>query len=360
MKVILYACLISIMAVSAATAQPFLPDNAGLDQYELIDSALAQVGLTRERFTFDQDEMKCWGGDSWRLSFFTMLHQSPFKLPKHAELTMTQLGTDAANPTSLVSFAARKIDVPLRRGLIGDPLEKYTKFPDSTPHMGITASRNFLSGPEYARLCSKIDLIWEIANDKEFSFSRAIADIDNGKNRKRLLDFFVHEKDDDRAWVEELVGKVDFNLLMAGAEDLVEAARRAADSVEFCTFPAEKYEMKTRKGLIVVGTKGNDNYEYLEAPLLIIDGGGNDTYKFPMTSIETPYSVIVDAGGSDRYISTDSTTAGFGGAIIGGTVLIDKAGDDTYETMNASLGTGILGVGVLIDNQGRDTYSGRH
>ena len=352
--------IVLISSVAQAQAQPFLPDNAGLDQHELIDSALAQVGLTRDRFTFDEDEMAGWGGDQGRLSFYTTLHRHPFKLPKYADLTLAQLTTDAGNITSLTAFAARKIDLPLRRGLIGDPLEKYTKFPDSVPHLGITASRNFLSGPEYATLCAKIDLLWEIAGDKEFAFTRAINEIDNSKNRKRLLDFFVHEKDDDRELVEELAGQVDFNLFAAGAEDLVEAARRMADSIEQCGFPPYKAEMKTRKGTIVIGTKGDDIYDYLEAPLLIIDGGGNDTYRFPMTSSESPYCVIIDAGGNDRYLSSDSTIPGFGGAIIGATVLIDKSGDDVYETMNASLGTGIFGVGVLIDSKGHDTYSGQH
>lgn len=352
--------LTALFLAAGLSAQPFRPDQTGLDQAELIDSALSQVGMTRDDFRFDQDEMAGWGGDTWRLSYFTMLHKNPFKLPKYANLNLAQLKTDATNITAMSAFAARKIDLPVRRGLIGDPLEKYLKFPDSVHHTDIATSRNMLTGDKFASLRRKVDLVWEIANDKDFAFAQAVDKIDKTKYRKQILDFFVHEKDDDRGLVEELAGMVDFKLMTAGAEDFIEAARRMADSISFCQFPDSRQEIKTRHGLIVIGTAGKDKYEYLDAPLLIIDGGGDDIYKFPTTLGEAPYCIIIDAGGNDLYSCEDSTIQGFGGAIIGLSVLIDMAGDDIYETVNASLGCGIFGAGVLIDYAGKDVYSGRH
>lgn len=359
LRLIVSFCL-ALLVAGSSPAQQYRPDDVGLDQAELIDSALAQVGMTRDAFRFDQDEMAGWGGDTWRLSYFTMLHKNPFKLPKYADLNLAQLKTDHSNITALAAFAARKIDLPIRRGLIGDPLEKYLKFPDSVHHLDLASSRNILTGDAFAPLRGKIDLMWEIVADKDFAFTQAVDAIDKIKYRKRLLDFFVHEREDDRGLVEELAGQIDFNLLAAGAEDVIEATRRMADSIAYCQFPDEKIEVKTRKGLIVIGTKGNDRYEYIEAPLLILDGGGNDIYRFPTLLQQSPYCVIIDAGGNDQYLCDDSTTQGFGGAIIGVNVLIDRSGDDVYETVNASLGAGIFGAGVLIDYGGRDVYSGRH
>ncbi len=351
--------VIALLSVSAHGQTSVLPLDTP-PQAELIDSALAQVGLDRDHFRFDQDEMAGWGGDTWRLSYFTMLHRKPFKLPKYADLNVAQLQSDATNITALTAFAARKIDLPLRRGLIGDPLEKYTKFPDSAHHVDFATSRNVLTGDAFAPLRKKIDLIWEIADDKDFAFAKAVDPIAKGKNRDRLVEFLLQEKNEDVTAIEEFASKVDFNLMVAGTEDFVEAVRRVADSITACQFPTEKLEIKTRHGLIVIGTKGKDKYEYLEAPLLIIDGGGDDYYKFPTSFGSSPYSIIVDAAGNDQYISEDSTKQGFAGGVIGLSALVDRSGDDVYQTANASLGCGIFGAGVLIDYAGKDLYVGKH
>ena len=52
----------------------------------LIDSALAQVDMTRAEVRFDRDEMATWGGDRWRGSYFTLFHHDPFKLPKYGQM----------------------------------------------------------------------------------------------------------------------------------------------------------------------------------------------------------------------------------------------------------------------------------
>lgn len=362
MTVLRYAVnfALALALTTTAVAQSIPARGDGLPQAELIDSTLAQVGLDREQFKFDQDEMAGWGGDSWRLSYFTMLHKNPFKLPKYADLNVAQIKTDISNITSLTAFCGRKVDQPVRRGLIGDPLEKYTKFPDTAHHVDLATSRNLLTGDQYASLRTKIDLIWEIVDDKDFAFAKAIDKIEKGKNRSRLLEFFLTEKDEDREFVEQLATQVDFGAMTAGIEDAVEATRRAADSISFCQFPTERIEIKTRHGLIVVGTKGNDKYEYLEAPLLILDGGGDDLYNFPTSFGPSPYAIIVDAAGNDQYQSKDSTTQGFAGGVIGINILVDKSGDDIYRTANASLGCGIFGAGILMDYTGKDLYVGKH
>ena len=129
---------VALMLIASSTA--FAQD------FSLFDSAMAQVGKTREDIRFDQDEMASWGGDMWRLSYFTMFHKNPLKLPKYGQMNLEAFTADCGNITALVGSAGRKIDCPVRRGLIGDPLESYTKRLDSLPQTSFTASHAVAGG----------------------------------------------------------------------------------------------------------------------------------------------------------------------------------------------------------------------
>jgi hypothetical protein len=335
----------------------FAPAFAAAQDFSLFDSALAQVGMTHEDVRFDQDEMATWGGDRWRLSYFTMFHKNPFKLPKYGQMNLEAFTADCGNITNLVANAGRKIDCPVRRGLIGDPLEKYIrKATDTIPKPSFTRNRNLLVGPEYDKLKDKLDLFWAVIDDDQSDFKKALDEVDKTKYRREVFDYFVADSQKYNDDVEEIADKLDFNRLIGGAEDIAEALRRIADSLEFCAFPNYRQEIKTRKGLIVLGTKGNDDYTYRIPPLLIIDPGGDDTYHISGFPADFPLSAIIDVAGNDTYISDDSLTPGIGGAVIGMSVVIDKNGDDIYDCKNVAQGCGIFGVGVVMDNNGNDKY----
>ena len=339
---------VALMLIASSTA--FAQD------FSLFDSAMAQVGKTREDIRFDQDEMATWGGDMWRLSYFTMFHKNPLKLPKYGQMNLEAFTTDCGNITSLVGNAGRKIDCPVRRGLIGDPLESYTKRLDSLSKTSFTASQKLLPGSQYARLRAKIDLIYALIDDDEFNIQKAFAKVETDKYRRQIYEYFVADSQKYNDLVEEYATKVDFNRMIGGAEDLAEALRRAADSLEYCTFPESRLEIKTPKGLIVIGTRGKDDYSYQTPPLLILDPGGDDTYRISGFPIGYPLDAIIDVAGNDKYISEDTTSPGIGGAVLGMSVVIDKAGDDFYDAKNVAQGCGIFGVGVIMDNNGRDKY----
>ncbi|RKX22110.1 MAG: hypothetical protein DRP45_11660 [Candidatus Zixiibacteriota bacterium] len=328
----------------------------GFDQAELFDSALAQVGLTVDDVHFDQAEMATWGGDRWRLSHFTMFHHHPFKLPKYGQLNLESFSANAFDITALVAKAGRFLDYPIRRGLIGDPLEPYLVFPDTVVKPSITRSKNILPGEKYTLLKNGIDLIYALVNDDDALFSQGIRHANKEKYRQRLFDYFVGEDEQYHDLVYEMIEKIDFNRMYAGAQDIAEAVKRLADSAESHVFPSAKMEFKTRKGLIVIGSTGDDVFEYYNPPLLIVDGGGNDTYLFSGFPNDYPLAVIVDLAGDDRYISTDTTKPGIGGAVIGMSVLVDREGNDYYETVNLAQGAGLFGVGILQDASGDDIY----
>jgi hypothetical protein len=333
----------------------FTPVLASADDFSLCDSALSQVGLTCEDIRFDQDEMANWGGDLWRTHYFTMFHKNPLKLPKYGQINLKLFSDNIKNITALLSWAGARIDCPVRRGLIGDQLAKYIST-DSIPKPSITKSKNVLEGKEFALLRDKIDFFYRIVDDSNHLFISAINDINKRTSRQKLFDYFVKESEEPNYLVDELMPFVDLNRVIAGAEDIAEAIKRMADSLEFATFPKTRIEMTTPKGLIVVGTSGNDIYEYPTPPLLIIDGGGDDTYRFSGYPDKYPLTAIIDVSGNDRYISTDSTKPGIGGAVVGMSVVVDKAGDDYYSGVNIAQGAGVFGVGILLDDQGNDTY----
>ena len=332
------------------------PTVVSAQDFSLFDSALSQVGMTMEQVRFDQDEMAGWGGDKWRLSFFTMFHKNPFKFPKYGDLTLASCSTNVTNITALVQASSRRIDCPVRRGLVSPALEKYTKSRDSMPLPSITSSRNILTEPEFERLRKKIDLIYAITDDKEFNLTKSIELIDKSSNRRKLFNYFVRDSQKYNDEVEQLADQIDLNRMVAGMQDMAEAARMAADSLELCTFPKFKMEVKTRHGLIVIGTTGSDSYDYLEPPLLIIDGGGDDTYSIAGYMNQYPASIIVDPSGNDKYLSPDSTQPGLGGGVMGVSIIIDKSGDDRYESASLAQGCGIFGGGIVLDYSGNDVY----
>ncbi len=351
MKMLAVSITVITLAFSVAAQTPFS------DQMDLFDTALAKVDLTRADVCFDQDEMALWGGDLWRLNYFTLFHRHPFRLPRHGELNLEALQTDVGNPPALVAKAGKLIDCPVFRGLIGDPLENYVVFDDTIPKPSITRRKNVLTGVQYAALKDGIDLIYALADDQKAFFKRGLDKADNNKYRERLFDYFIHDNEEYHDLVYELVEKIDFNRMVAGAQDIAEAVRRVADSGHLFVFPQAKTEIKTRKGLIVIGSPGNDVYDYYNPPLLIIDGSGDDTYRFSGYPDKYPLAVIIDLTGNDHYISADTLSPGIAGAVIGMSILIDRQGNDRYEGRHFSQGAGLFGVGVLCDASGDDIYT---
>lgn len=336
-----------------------LPTLVFAQNLNLFDSAMAQVGLTSEDIRFDQDEMATWGGDRWRLTYFTMFHRNPLKLPKYGRMSLEALQVDCGNITALVANAGRKIDCPVRRSLIGDPLEKYTRQLDSLPRTAWSSTQKSLIDPSYAKLRAKIDLLYALLDDNQSLFTAAFAEIAPDNHRRNIFDYFLADSQKHNDLVEDIAVKVDFNRMVGGAEDIAEALRRLSDSLEYCIFPSTREDFPTPLGLIAIGTNGNDEYSYQSPPLLILDPGGDDQYHISGYPVNYPLSAIIDVSGNDRYISTDSTSPGIGGAVLGMSVVLDKYGNDYYDAKNVAQGCGIFGVGAVMDYNGRDTYRAR-
>ncbi|MDB5106667.1 MAG: hypothetical protein JWP91_4356 [Fibrobacteres bacterium] len=128
-----------------------------------------------------------------------------------------------------------------------------------------------------------------------------------------------------------------------------------------------------------VGTKGSERQTVGQG--IWIDPGGDDEYVFSGPGKPGSFTLVVDAGGNDIYLSKDSLQQSAGnmgvGAIadlsgsdrylgsnfayasaeFGFSSLFDAAGHDYYEGRCASLGFAFFGIGVLQDEAGNDVYS---
>lgn len=114
----------------------------------------------------------------------------------------------------------------------------------------------------------------------------------------------------------------------------------------------------TRHGLVILGGPGDNTYELKQPVALIVDVGGNDTYRGRVaasTDADHPLGMVIDLSGDDRY---ESEPLGLATGRLGVGILVDVAGDDHYQLARGSGGAGFAGIGVLCDQAGDDIYEG--
>ncbi len=117
-----------------------------------------------------------------------------------------------------------------------------------------------------------------------------------------------------------------------------------------------RFVLETEYGLVVVGSKLDNAYR--RECCLIIEPGGDDNYfnraGGAVGFLGSPFSVVFDLGGNDRYQSDRMFAQG--AALFGCGVLIDWSGNDVYRASHYSQACGIFGTGLLVDRQGDDIY----
>ncbi len=167
----------------------------------------------------------------------------------------------------------------------------------------------------------------------------------------------------------DLMEKMDRGAMHAAAEDLAVLADPAvldqlAAAPEPHGAPAEIDGVSSKAlgvittpaGRIVIGGRGDDVYQLdqMRDVAAVVDLGGNDTYQEGSVSMRRPVLVVIDLGGNDKYVGKSPGIQG--SAIMGVSMLIDRAGDDSYQAVDVAQGSGLCGVGILIDFAGDDTF----
>ena len=114
----------------------------------------------------------------------------------------------------------------------------------------------------------------------------------------------------------------------------------------------------TSAGRIIIGGPGPNEYDLGPGIALVIDVGGNDTYRGKIAApvdIQQGNRVVIDLAGNDTY---HASRQGLATGRLGVGLLIDKEGDDRYHLSLGTGGAGFAGLGILLDLSGNDLYRG--
>lgn len=154
-----------------------------------------------------------------------------------------------------------------------------------------------------------------------------------------------------------VAGNVNMKGILSSGLTVIGAAAKASELLTK-TIKWQKnvssFSFMTDLGKVVIGGKGPDVHK--DAAILIIDLGGNDTYKGKTASGENgKCSVVLDLGGDDLYLGEECTQ---GSGVWGIGILYDLEGNDLYRAGSYSQGSGLFGLGLIIDGSGADTYQG--
>lgn len=149
------------------------------------------------------------------------------------------------------------------------------------------------------------------------------------------------------AALPDLAGRFD-RWARAGARGVVPSEIHDAVTGEILS--AEKTEL----GWAVHGGPGPNGYD-MSRIAVVVDDGGDDVYRWPAAAAGDR-QIILDRAGDDRYEST-TDFAGPGAGVFGCSLVDDASGNDTYTTTSeCSLASGLFGLGIVIDRAGDDHY----
>ncbi len=246
--------------------------------------------------------------------------------------------------------------LPARRGKDSSPLDLLAATLEEVTHLCQRSTRKLS------------------AEDKQFLFEHPARFIDD--YRPQTTDphsqtkFLLYS---NRRYVQLIEEFVDYDALLSAAQlatrlanlQLLREVTQALRTAPRVKKPIEGvkgdilYAKDTPAGLILIGGPGANTYQLDGRIALLIDVGGDDTYRgliAASANAEHNAHIVIDLAGNDVYAATSPFGAATGRLGIG--ILIDKGGNDSYDLPDGSGGTGFGGIGVLYDEGGNDLYTG--
>ncbi len=380
------------------SALPCRPQQGSADAW---DTVLAGAGLTKEAVHFNQQDLAIMNPGPFRSAYFDALHSDPLRIPFFARLLRQSITTLAPKPEALAGFCADKVGIGTRRTLIGNPIESQEKAAaeqDSLLHAiqaicveggkPLTAAQagqlkaKILAVP--AEIQNQAALVLLLERDAYRWRQRALATFAATHDLQKMFDKLTQTDPNAAdtpmgldADTEALMSSIDLKRLIAGAEDLTQAANNASVALSKRAWTEKfSFDFDTPLGKIALHGAANDTYAGDVPYLLILDSGGNDTYHGGGGTFDAkhPVSVLIDLAGDDRYLQAPelantpmekykgrknaSKHPAFGAGILGCGILIDVSGNDLYRATTQTMGRGHFGAGILLDKGGNDVYDG--
>ncbi|NUQ63929.1 MAG: hypothetical protein HUU20_15735 [Pirellulales bacterium] len=292
-----------------------------------------------------------------RLNWYDHLLRNPIQAPAQAEQFTRELHTALAGNHE--GFA-RALAIARRR------MDRSAQSPRSfTP----------VDSPEKAMAIVKQALI-----DAQVGYASALAPLDRneiGQLARSLYPTLTSQATNghtlpDRGTARrlcDLMEKSDLNGFYAAAEGLVPLAdpkllEHLAAIPDEGRFTVEGVSgtvlqhMVTPAGDIIVGGREKNTYQLdkMSTTAAVIDLGGDDVYQEGAVSLQRPLLVVLDLSGNDVYRGSQPGIQG--GAVLGVSMLVDAAGNDSYQAKDVAQGSALAGVGILVDCAGNDAYVG--
>ena len=306
-----------------------------------------------------------------QLPLFRAVMARPLEAPHRAAMLARSYAQAAASEHDLVSLtgtvaglrASRSAEAalgPLEAALrdADDPLAASLDW--MTP-MTAPGSRWPLAlpgrSPSTDPLRFELALVLSAMADSHRFLARAFAEIPATATprllRRQALegDFQGSEEPDFR----QLLVTIDRDALLAGMLTLVAAVERLQRFVITAPQPPVSWTLDTPMGQIAVDTTGAGNRYLLLDPLLVLDVGGDDEYRFLPRSDGHRISVLLDHGGNDRYEAIgpgsdpSSATLGLG-------ILWDTEGDDHHLGTRQAQASALFGAALLVDGGGDNHF----
>ncbi|MCX7996082.1 MAG: hypothetical protein N3A65_10020, partial [candidate division WOR-3 bacterium] len=330
-----------------------------------IEQAMNKVASTMnvsiKDLKIEKKDLEFYGYGKFRTKLFERLIDNPLDIDPFIRTLSRTILNNCDSLWAISYFSWARIDEGVRRGFIERPDEfLIKKLPEgvSLDTALVNLLKNFYNCesvefeiiPENLRIGLFL-ILTEIKNSIDWiqkgNKNLTKDDIDT------IINGFIDAGGDgiSNLHIEELIEKTDFKALAAGSMDLGYVLQAAVERMRD-TQLKEKIEIQTKYGLIVLSTIDDDKFES-SFYLLVIDFGGNDTYRSGgVSNKEQPVSIIIDYYGDDRYESE----IGCGTGIAGYGIVMDLYGNDFYYAEKLGLGTGIFGQGIIVDFTGDDEY----
>jgi hypothetical protein len=312
--------------------------------------AAARLDATAKPYTGTEIAGNC------RLRWYDWLMRHPLEAPAEAERFTRKLhecvlaGRDGF--ASLAAIAAEKVDCGRQAPVNFTEVE--------TPEQALEAVKQCLAAAKKAYAKALVPLTNQQVND----LSGRLYPVMVGGNR-------IGHTLDDRGTGRrlcDLLEKMDRAKFYLAAGSLAELLdQKLLDQLK--CLPCEEsvqvpgvtgtvaMKIETSTGTILIGGKGRNVYsmEKLTDVCAIIDLGGNDEYLDGTVGPHRPVLAILELEGNDVYRSNLPGVQG--GAILGISMLMDLAGDDSYQAVDVAQGSSLAGVGILVDTAGNDRYA---
>lgn len=332
-----------------------------------LHDCLEMLHLSEAELGFEKAWVK---DDTFKLKVIDHILKNPLELPEYLEKTTETADEYFDDPGELFNFLSQQLDTEIEIDTINipvnadDPLYFFVDlFNRAEPYRKQFYAR--LDSLELHDLIMSAPGLW---GDEEDSLNAKL----KGSWQQEFGTFVDTSRTVDKDRMLDIIKKLDRNALTTAGSIVLNDIWKFKELLEsnsynwsLLEYPVAGvtgeilYYLQTDFGPMIVGGTGDNVYS--DDFAVIIDPGGNDTYRCraggAIGEIGNSYSVIIDLAGDDFYMNQQKAM-NQGAGFLGIGILIDLAGDDTYRSSNYSHGAGLFGIGLLYDQSGEDDYRG--